>query len=149
MTFNKSIFVNVILALCLLKEVCYSQTYEAFGEADEAQYLQAFDTLIKDSYSAPLPQEVTTRCKNRGTMPQDLPVMTISRSMSASELQSFCGEYSICVIANGFTVTMNANLNVAALVVRGTLSWTESTQSNNEQFLCAGFIAVNKLSIVV
>ena len=62
--------------------------------------------------------------------------------MSSSELQSFCGTNTICTIPAGFTVTMNSNLNVAALVVNGVFNWTDSSQTSPNQWLCSGYIVV-------
>lgn len=47
---------------------CLSQSnayYEAFGQQDEPAYLDAFPTLIKDSYSAPIPQDLRNQCQNQ------------------------------------------------------------------------------------
>lgn len=40
------------------------------------------------------------------------------------------------------TLTMNGDLNVAALVIKGTLVWDDSTTRGMEHVLCAGFIAI-------
>ncbi|CAF5189536.1 unnamed protein product, partial [Rotaria sp. Silwood1] len=61
--------------------------------------------------------------------------------MLASDLQIFCGTETICTIPAGFTVTMNSNLNVAALVLSGSLVWNDLSQSSSDQWLCAGYIA--------
>ena len=132
---------NIILVLfCLLK---ISQA-QGFSQQDESRYLSVFNTLIKDSYSAPLTNGIKTNCKSQGQM-TNTPVISVKSSMTSEELQAFCGISSICTILPGITVTMTSNLNVAALVVQGTIQWTESTQKENDQYLCAGYIAVIKI----
>jgi hypothetical protein len=115
--------------------------YEPFSQIDEGPFLGSFDTLIKDSYSAPLPNDLKSACKNKNILTAAT-VKTVSSSMTATQLQAFCGLDTICTIPAGFTVTMNSNLNLAALVVKGTLIWTDVTQFSNDQWLCAGYIAV-------
>ncbi|CAF4040020.1 unnamed protein product [Adineta steineri] len=116
--------------------------YKAFGQQDEAEYIDDFSTLIKDSYSAPLPQDLAATCKNQNQVTVST-TKSITSSMLSSDLQIFCGTDTICIIPNGFTVTMNSNLNVAALVVSGSLIWNDASQSSNNQWLCAGYIAVD------
>ena len=116
--------------------------YEAFGQEDEAAYMNAFSTLIKDSYAAPLPQDLRTRCENQNQLTAATS-RTIANSMTSSDLQIFCGTDTICTIPTGLTVTMNSNLNVAALVISGSLIWNDNTQVANVQWLCAGYIAVS------
>ena len=135
--------IPIILKLFFVLE-CLIQTnnaYEAFAQEDEAAYLGAFSTLIKDSYSAPLPQDLVATCKNQPQTTTST-VKSITTSVLSSSLQAFCGTDSICTIPTGLTVTMNSNLNVAALVLNGTLVWNDVSQSLNDQWLCAGYIAV-------
>ena len=115
---------------------------DAFAQEDEADYINNFDTLIKDSYSAPLPRDLTSTCKNQYQAGVST-VKSITNSMFSSNLQVFCGTDSICTIPAGFTVTMNSNLNLAALVISGSLVWNDMSQSSNDQWLCAGYIAVS------
>ncbi len=135
----KLVFWEFILVLISLIKMSQSQ---GFAQQDEARYLGSFDRLIKDSYSAPLPNDIITKCKRQGqvTNPQ---VLSIKSSMTSDELQTFCGTSSICTIPSGFKVTMTSSINVAALVVQGTLEWTDSSQTAKDQYLCAGYIAVN------
>lgn len=137
------ILIPIILELFFISK-CSMQTngvFEAFAQQDETAYIDAFSTLIKDSYSVPLPQGLVTACKNQGHVPLTT-VKSITNSMLSSELQMFCGTDTICTIPTGFTVTMDSNLNVAALVVSGSFIWNDVNQPLNEQWLCAGYIAV-------
>ena len=118
--------------------------FEAFAQQDEAAYIGAFSTLIKDSFSAPLPRDLTAACKNQNQATVSA-VKSITTSMLSSDLQAFCGAETICTIPAGLTVTMNSNLNVAALVVSGTLVWSDVSQTASDQWLCAGYIAVRDL----
>lgn len=133
-----------MLGLTLLKvylvlqySICINFAYEAFGEQDEASYLESFDTLIKDSYSAPLPNDLKAECK-AANLATPVTIKTITSSMSSARFQEFCGYDSICTIPAGFTVTMSSNLNVAALIVKGNLVWNDENQFSNTQWLCAG-----------
>lgn len=130
----------VLLKLILLLQ-CFIKTnaFEAFAQADEGPYLGSFDTLIKDSYSAPLPNELKSTCKNKN-LATTATVKTITSSMTATQLQIFCGTDTICTIPAGFTVAMNTNLNLAALVIKGNLIWTDATQFADEQWICAGML---------
>lgn len=138
-----AVFILIILKFFLISQ-CFMQTdqmFEAFSQSDEAPYIAAFSTLIKDSYSAPLPQDLRATCKNQNQA-ELVTVKSITTSMLSSELQIFCGTETICSIPAGFTVTMNSNLNVAALVLNGSLVWNDASQSSSDQWLCAGYIAV-------
>jgi hypothetical protein len=119
-----------------------AQNFEAFAQEDESSYIQSFDTLIKDSYSAPMPNELASACKSKGQLSSS-ETASITTSMTSTQLQIFCGASSICTIPAGYTVTMNSNLNLAALVVKGTLLWTDDTQVSSHQWICAGYIAVD------
>lgn len=118
-----------------------TNSYDAFAQEDEAVYLNVFNTLIKDSYSATLPQDLLATCKNQPKT-STTTIRTITMSMFSSDLQSFCGTDSICTVPTSLTVTMNSNLNVAALVLNGSLIWDDNSQISNDQWLCAGYIAV-------
>ena len=138
--------ISIILKLFFVSK-CLIQTnnaYEAFSQQDEAGYLGAFDTLIKDSYSAPLPKDLVATCKNQNQATVST-VKSITTSMLSSDLQIFCGTDTICTIPSSLTVTMNSNLNVAALVVTGSLVWNDASQSSSDQWLCAGYIVVRYL----
>jgi len=138
--------ISIILKVFLISQ-CLIQTNnvcEAFSQQDEAAYIDAFSTLIKDSYSAPLPQDLAATCKNQNQATVST-VKSITTSMLSSDLQIFCGTETICTIPDGFTVTMNSNLNVAALVLSGSLVWNDVSQSSSDQWLCAGYIAVRYL----
>lgn len=132
------------LYLALQCFVRINYVVEGFAQEDEAEYINSFDTLIKDSYSAPLPQDLVTACKNQNQATIST-VQSITTSMLSSDLQAFCGTETICTIPAGLTVTMNSNLNVAALVVSGSLIWNDASQSSSNQWLCAGYIAVSTL----
>ena len=135
------LILNVFI-LQLLIQKNEAQNFEAFAQEDESAYIQAFDTLIKDSYSAPMPNELISACKAKGDV-SNPEIKSIATSMTSSQLQTFCGANSLCTIPAGLTVTMNSNLNLAALVVKGTLLWTDGTQVSSNQWLCAGYIGVD------
>jgi len=112
---------------------------------DEASYLANFNNLISASYKEPLPPAITTICANKGNAVINRNV-TISADTTAQNLISQCDINTRCIINPGVTVTMNANLNVGVLEVRGSLVWTDGTQTQPEQYLCAGYIYFGPLS---
>jgi hypothetical protein len=139
--FISSILKLFFISTCLMQR---NNAFEDFYHQDEAAYMDAYSTLIKDSYSAPLPRDLAATCKNQNEATVST-VKSIISSMLSSDLQLFCGTETICTIPAGFTVTMNSNLNVAALVVSGSLVWNDVSQSSSDQWLCAGYIAVRYL----
>ncbi len=132
---------NCLLIIFIVKSLCFISTY-GFNNQDEAAYINSFDNLIKDSYSQPLPSQMISECKNQPSPGINLPIKSISSSMSSSDLQNFCGSSSICTIPIGLTVTMTSNLNLAALVVNGVLNWTDTSQTSTHQWICAGYFVV-------
>ena len=132
---------NFFLLFLIIKSLCFI-SINGFNNQDEGAYISSFENLIRDSYSHPLPSQLIAECKNQPSPGTNLAIKSISSSMSSSELQSFCGTNTICTIPAGFTVTMNSNLNVAALVVNGVFNWTDSSQTSPNQWLCSGYIVV-------
>jgi hypothetical protein len=113
---------------------------------EEDRYLSNFNNLMSASYKEPIPIEVTNYCANKGNaiITQNV---TISADTTAQNIISQCNSNTRCIIKQGVTVSMNANLNVGVLEVYGTLLWTDSTQTQQEQYLCAGYILFNTYSI--
>lgn len=72
----------------------------------------------------------------------------MSGNYFAKDVQLLCGENSICIISANSTVVMDGNLNLFALTIRGTLTWTDSTQKNPLQWICAGYVVVENQGIV-
>jgi hypothetical protein len=108
---------------------------------DEALFLSTYDHLISEAYTAPLPAELEQVCKAQGTL-ADAPTVTVTTSMGAAEAGALCDVNSICVVAEDVVLTMDGSLNVGALVVKGEVIWDETTQLVAEQWLCAGYVAV-------
>lgn len=134
-----SIIVKLLFILQCVIQI--NHVSEAFAQEDEAAYINNFSTLIKDSYSAPLPQDLAAAYKNQNQA-TGATVKSITTSMQSSNLQVFCGTDTICTIPVGLTVTMNSTLNLAALVVDGSLVSNDASQPSSDQWLCAGYIAV-------
>ena len=129
-----------IIQLCLV-----GKSFQGFGNKDEAAYMSSFDTLIKDSYSDKLPAILINTCKNKPTIQSSLQIKTITTSpITSAKVQELCNTNTICVIETGVVVTMSSNLNLAALIIKGSLNWNDQTQVSNDQWLCAGYVAVDK-----
>ena len=76
---------------------------------------------------------------------------TSNTTVTTEQVQSQCDLASICVIPNGITVHVTSNLNVGALIVRGSFLWTDDTiqsssssSSSSSSFICAGYVAIEE-----
>ena len=136
---------NIIILtfFTLLTQINLSRS-QGFYQNEESRFLQTFNTLIKDSYTAPIPSSIKSSCKNQPPSQAQSNVVSIKFSMNSQQLQDECGSNSICIIPKGFNVTMTSSLNVAALVVQGRMDWNDASQAQDEQYICAGYIAVIK-----
>jgi hypothetical protein len=151
------IFQKVIRAIACAIAFAFAHFYlveGALSQDDEGDYLASFNAIMSASYSQvddassaninKPPQELLTQCKNRGKFnPTREVTVTGTGIVSTSFVQAECGNDSICILPLGMTLVMDGNLNVGALIVRGILEWTSSTQqSSSDQFLCAGYVVV-------
>lgn len=102
---------SILLAFIGISLVSAADSY-VFGQ--EQDYLANFNTLIKDSFSMPRPAGLNcaTTVPIVGTMAE----VAINVDTDAAGLQSKCGTSSVCVIQPGVTVTLNGNVNVAAII---------------------------------
>lgn len=78
--------------------------------------------------------------------PSNIPTVLISASsgkttFSSTEVQSLCGQSSICTIGRNTVFQMNDSINVAALVIQGSFKWTDIT-ATSDYHLCAGYVFV-------
>ena len=118
---------------------------KGFSQADEAAYLATWSDMVKDSYTEPLPPNFDPTCiatSNSYTTASNLITKTIIGNFNAAAFQTECGPSSLCVLSQGSTLTMDGNLNVAALIIKGTVTWTDTTQVLPQQWLCAGYVVV-------
>eukprot|EP01097_Dermamoeba_algensis_P002778 TRINITY_DN2100_c0_g1_i1.p1 TRINITY_DN2100_c0_g1~~TRINITY_DN2100_c0_g1_i1.p1 ORF type:complete len:1249 (-),score=295.24 TRINITY_DN2100_c0_g1_i1:103-3849(-) len=130
----KWFFASLFLC-CILTDV-----NAGFLREDEGRYLSSFNKLISESYSAPIPDDLRAACKSRGRMSGG--EKTVSQNMGAGALQAFCGTDTRCIVPAGITITMDGNLNLGGLVLKGSLNWNDNSQSAPSQYLCAGYVAV-------
>ena len=114
---------------------------QSFNQGDTGSFASSWPQLIADSYSAPLPAALEQQCKGK-TGAASLSTVRLSSSSGAAAAQAACGSQSHCVVPPGVTLTMDGSLDVGALTVQGTLLWSDTSQSAAEQWLCAGFVAV-------
>lgn len=126
----------------ILITFCLIETTFQFQIGDEQEFMNLFPTLIKDSFSADLPQDLKRTCKDQSSLSNNLPNQQITSSTTSSEVNKICSTNSICTIETGVTVSMNSNLNVAGLIIKGNLVWNDQTQTSDEQWICAGYIGV-------
>ena len=123
-----------------------SRLVKGYVQNSEQSYLDNFQTLINDSYSESLPSDLLNTCKNSEIFnKQNVQNKSITiGSITSEQVQKICSNNTICIIETGVIVTMNSNLNLAALIIKGSLNWNDQTQVSNDQWLCAGYVAVDK-----
>lgn len=103
------------LFLLLSLSFCIACVSAAYNDQQQAEYLANFNNLISTSYSAPRPQALISACVAKGEKTWPLPEIFVTTNTDAMGLQQRCGTESVCVINEGVTVNLNANVNVAAL----------------------------------
>jgi hypothetical protein len=132
----------IVICIALQLSTLFDYVNSApFMQGDESRYLSSFNEIIKDSYSEQLPTGLVNQCKNKGNI-ASMPEKYTSGSMKSNDAQHFCTSTSKCIIPAGSVLTMNSNLDVGVLIVKGSLIWNDFTQTNTEQWLCAGYISI-------
>lgn len=126
-------------------------TNAAFTQSDEALYLENFDAINADSYAAiddpdiELPQGLNLCKKNVAPFisPSSFEERIVNGSgkVSVSDVKAVCDEASICIIPSGLELEIDDNLNVAALIVRGSVKWND-TKAPTDGFVCSGYVAI-------
>ncbi|KAL6070194.1 G8 domain-containing protein [Balamuthia mandrillaris] len=110
-----------------------------YAVGDQSDYLDDFELLTEDSYGVPLPAGMAA-CQGSVKGPGSPAQVSIDEDMNAAEFQGACGSSSTCVVEEGVTVTLDGNVNVAAIINKGTIEWTDESQTAEEQWLCSGFV---------
>ena len=135
-----------VFAALLLARASWAQV--GFIQSDEQRYLDAWGTLTANSYSAvasEAPAALTAECAGKGSayngQPANFATHELTGDVSAAQAQAACGRDTVCVVAAGATLRMETNLDVAALVVRGAIMWDDASQTADDQWLCAGYVA--------
>jgi hypothetical protein len=122
--------------------------YGALVQSDQELFLSAYNDIIKDSYTVPLPSELEQTCKSiiKSNVQTYVNYTTVELigNFTATQAQKICGTNSLCRVAENSTLTMNDNLNLAALSVEGKVVWNDKTQTSPVQWLCAGFVVMEK-----
>lgn len=142
-----SILSSLLLFEILIIIIIPTNSYFAgFNQQDEYPYKQRWSEISKYSYEVPLPIQLSQSCKanKTGITPAyaNLKEVELTGNFHAADFQSQCGNTNLCVLTQNSTLVIDANLNVAALAIRGTVYWNETTQSMPTQWICAGFIVV-------
>ena len=131
--------------LYLLLRACDTSTI-GFLQAQDAEYAADFSALVAASHASELPAGLSSTCKGQGAAPSLLPEVQLASGlmMGATAAQQTCGSTNTCIVPAGTTLRMDSNLDVAALIIRGTLIWDDETQAAAEQWLCAGYVAAEE-----
>jgi len=132
----------MVVLLSIILFILPSLLSSQYAVFDEPAYLANFNNLMTASYKEPIPANIQAICKGKGSVSITQNV-SITASTTAQDLVSQCNVNTRCIINAGVTVQMNTDLNMGALEVNGALVWTDGTQVNNEQYLCAGYIQFN------
>jgi len=158
-------------------------TRAQYSQGQEADYLARFDSINGASYAAVddidananVPPTLLSTCKDTPLVTNPLLVeVTLQEAVTPDEIVNNsantiksssvalqCDASTVCTIPEGITLVMDVNLHVAALIVKGSVLWTDETQlsrvelteedientdtntnSNSGSFLCAGYVAV-------
>lgn len=133
---------------CVSVSMARANNIVPYSQTDDALFLSEFETLTADSHVAMLPQDLHEECASGSAgqeLAVDLPSITVrSGEVSAADLMELCGVSSVCIVPPGSTLRMTSSINVAALVIEGILLWDDSTQSMDDQWLCAGYVAIER-----
>ena len=95
-----------------------------------------------------MPPTLLSVCHEKGI---DTPVREVvvqadsSGLVNSAAVSAQCSSDSVCVIPFGTTFQVNTSVNLAALVVKGDVEWSDNTQIDPSAFICAGYIAVEGL----
>mmetsp|Transcript_20603 Transcript_20603/g.50593 ORF Transcript_20603/g.50593 Transcript_20603/m.50593 type:complete len:1472 (+) Transcript_20603:229-4644(+) len=139
-----------VLLLLLQLQQQIAVVRAAYWQHDEGPYLADFQNHhLPNSYTA-LEQEfpdLKNRCRGNGL--GSPPTRTVSIQFpptiyaSSDEWQATsCGPNDICIIESGVTLIMDTSLILGALIIKGRLVWNDSSQSHQDQYLCAGYMVV-------
>jgi hypothetical protein len=110
---------------------------------DVSAFLASFAAIEAASTDAPRPAQLSVQCEGHAKVAQPMaPVSLVGATLSAADVQAQCGTSSTCIVPAGVTVFMDSSVHVGALVVRGTWRWDDALQPGADQWLCAGYCAV-------
>ena len=136
---NRIIFriLLLIFILSIQKMILSLHDYNtaSFNFIQAASYAVADDDL-------PFELNVCKNSNNDSPPTREVTVQAASSVIDSSTVFNQCGDDSICIIPFGTTLQMNTNLNVGALIVRGSVEWNDDTQVQPSAFLCAGYVVV-------
>ena len=116
-----------------------------FVQADVAAYVAAFPQLEAAATDAVRPPALTAACEAQPTVAQPMATVTLvgtASPLGAVDVQTQCSASVACLVPANVSVLMDASVNVGALIVYGHLQWDDSVQTQPDQWLCAGYVAV-------
>lgn len=128
--------------LLVLLSTVLGVAHAAYWQHDEGPYLANYDSIINDSYAegdVESNQNLLRNCKG-GPLPTREISIQAPASIYASQLA--CGSNDICIIEAGVSLIMDTSLMVGAMILKGNLEWTDTTQTTESQYLCGGYIVV-------
>jgi hypothetical protein len=114
-----------------------------FLQTDENAYLNGWDKMINSSFSHVLSECKTTNYTESLIM--DTVILPYENGyIYSSSAQKKCNSTTLCVVPKGATMLMNSNLITGALLIQGggNVLWNDKFQTQNKQWLCAGYIVV-------
>ena len=104
---------------------------------------------MDDSQRGGAPSNLLSQCKRENInyiVPTAEVVVSTSSSgantISSIDVEGQCDLNSICIVPSGISLHVTSSLNVGALIIRGSLEWTDDTQISSSTYICAGYIAV-------
>ena len=139
-----------LLILIFIFTAIASSVASAYNQEDSARYVTDFPSLYAKSYTEvdhQAPKALLDQCKNQSSLAfTEVVVQSANTVISAAELQRQCGASSACILENGLTLEVNSSIKLHSLIVRNgaTVRWSDNTQSSQNQWMCAGYIVVEK-----
>lgn len=119
----------------------------AYWQHDEGPYLADFQNHhLPNSYTA-LEQEfpdLKNRCRGNGLGSPPTRTVSIQSPSTIYASSTSCGPNDICIVETGVTLIMDTSLILGALIVKGRLVWNDSSQSHQDQYLCAGYMVAEE-----
>jgi hypothetical protein len=136
---------KALSVVCLFLKL---SAFVAYEQSAGIPYLSNFPSIISASYTAAGDAQLNGLlggCKNAGPLIEgEITVVSDDSFITAGEVQQQCDTSKVCIIPSGVTLEMTESLQVGALRIQGRLEWTDSTQVDEEIYLCAGYVVTEE-----
>jgi len=125
---------------------------DAYEQNADGLYLANFNDIVSQSYSAIndveiAPASLISQCRGSNSngaqsLPEVVLTSTIGSTLNSFDVVNQCGVNTTCILPEYLTLRITSSFSLGAFIVRGSLIWDDETQSSPNQWICAGYIAV-------